>query len=354
MHLLKSKFLHLRFQTLLVCFLLGFSFYPPPLHAEISEIAQDIKNCRSETNSSSCFKALAKKAQDKKLIAQAIRLYFLAGESETAETLEKSLIASFNKKSRKCLPMQESAHGTQLCTDPDGNRWVVKSSADDYPMKKASFSSPYGEVLVYEISKKLGLSIVPLTIEFEENGLKKSAQIFIEEGRNGMIPLQTSGDWERAQSLNAIFENPDLLSFLILDFITGQADRHSQNSYQWEGLLFAIDNSIVFQADNPGYSYIRKKEGRGLQSLHVDGFVQKMIAKTTKNYSDELKADIVKMLKTRKAPDPFIAYFEIAFDRLRKWTSGAEKRVMSPDLDGSIQCVSPFLESDGGAPFGTS
>ena len=167
-------------------------------------------------------------------LQEAIWAYEKGGLYQDSERLAQQIQTHLETKK---IVMGISLHGvSQPSLAKVGSIAVVIKNAD----QDASIES---ELWAYELDRILGLNIVPLVIQREINGVRKSVHLFLE----GSSPSGINFIFQRYQ-----IENADIH---LLDFLTGQYDRHGNNSLiSVSGKWVAIDHGRINGSDGTVYS----------------------------------------------------------------------------------------------------
>ncbi len=117
-----------------------------------------------------------------------------------------------------------------LITLLDGTVGVWKSSRREFVNYRA-------EVLAYELSERLGLNLVPPTVERDIDGVRGSLQLFVEGLAWGRVSKP-----QRQRAPKQFFHKQGFFDYLI-----GNRDRSDDNTLlSSSGLMYSIDHSYTF------------------------------------------------------------------------------------------------------------
>ncbi len=135
-----------------------------------------------------------------------------------------------------------ASNTTVLARDESGELWVYKPEQGERPL----WDFPWGtlaarEVLAFEVSRSMGLDLVPRTLPAEGPLGPGSAQEYLEEDMEfDPRPMFSGPDLD-----------PRLWPFAVLDIVINNADRKIGHLLQQTGTtrLWAIDNGLSFNAE---------------------------------------------------------------------------------------------------------
>ncbi|OYZ12793.1 MAG: hypothetical protein B7Y39_18850 [Bdellovibrio sp. 28-41-41] len=122
------------------------------------------------------------------------------------------------------------------------NRGITQSAIVEFKngqraiLKNADLVNPQSnrfEIWTYEFDRKLGFNLTPTAVLRKIGGVEYAVIAFLEGARSSLINMR-----ERV--------NPAYPDLYLLDFLTGQWDRHDDNSmFSKNGRLFGIDNGRI-------------------------------------------------------------------------------------------------------------
>lgn len=158
----------------------------------------------------------------------------------------------------------DASNKTFLAEDESGIRWVYKPVSGEAPL----WDFPQGtlgrrEVAAYEVSRILGLDVVPLTVWCEGPLGEGSAQLFLDARPTGLVDLVEPRDVTRAwlPVLSAVTEDdtPVILAhrdddrlrrIALFDAIVNNADRKASHLLADGDLVLGVDHGVCLNVDD--------------------------------------------------------------------------------------------------------
>ncbi len=158
----------------------------------------------------------------------------------------------------------DASNGTFLATDEDATRWVYKPVAGEAPL----WDFPDGtlgrrEVAAYELSRHLGVDIVPPTVWCEGPLGEGSAQLFVDAAPTDLIDLLEPSDlneqWMPILSAVTEDEKPVILAHrdderlrrvALFDVIVNNADRKASHLLAAGDHVLGVDHGVCLNSDD--------------------------------------------------------------------------------------------------------
>lgn len=166
--------------------------------------------------------------------------------------------------------MPYASNATLLASDAEGSRWIYKPVRGEEPLWDFAFGTlARREILAYEVSKAMGLDLVPETREASGPFGQGSAQRFIDEDLDfDPRPLYQP----RLSEL--------LWPFAVFDIVANNADRKIGHILSEEdtGRLWAIDNGLTFHAEDKLRTVMWGFAGRAIPGELLEG-VERLAAR---------------------------------------------------------------------------
>lgn len=157
-----------------------------------------------------------------------------------------------------------ASNGTFLAVDEDGARWVYKPLAGEAPL----WDFPDGtlgrrEVAAYELSKALGLDLVPLTLWVEGPLGEGSAQAWVEgeatdlidllrpeELTDAWLPILSAVTQDDQPVVLAHRDDPRLREVALFDALLNNADRKASHLIARGDRLAGVDHGVSLHAED--------------------------------------------------------------------------------------------------------
>lgn len=158
----------------------------------------------------------------------------------------------------------DASNGTFLAADEDATRWIYKPVAGEAPLWDFPPETlGRREVAAFEVSRRLGLDVVPLTVWCDGPLGEGSAQRFVDAGPTGLVDLVEPDDlteeWLPVLSAMTEDDQPVILAhrddrrlrrIALFDILINNADRKASHLLESDGDVLGVDHGVCLNADD--------------------------------------------------------------------------------------------------------